>query len=230
MLRIKRKVEVYTADGFSAAAVQRLHPTWSVNSIKTLQKRIRKKMRGEGEEGEAGEEGGALVLGEEGHEDEEAAGTAAEAAAAAAAPVVPMMMAPLPAMGSGDPLPAAAAAAAAIIPAAAAKPAAKKAAAKKEVKTRKNGEDSYPSSQRQAQRIPRNLTRSLGKAVQSLQVQCFQGYQETCGREVSSSSSCSQTQRDPQREEIGMGKKDKNMSGPITLQETHRQTYPSEAG
>ena len=139
--------------------MQRLHPTWPVNSIKTLQKRIRKKMKegGGGEEGEAGE-GGALVIGEEGHEDEDAAGTAAEAAAAAA----PVLVEPLPPMGSGDPLPAAAAAAA-IIPAAAAKPAAKKAAAKKEVKTRRTGKIPIAALKEKLRESPGISLSALGK-------------------------------------------------------------------
>ena len=154
----KKKVEVYTADGFSAGAIHKLHGEWSINSIKTLQKRIRKKMK-EGEGGGEAGEGGALVIGEEGHEDEDAAGTAAEAAAAAAAaaPVVPMM-APLPAMGSGDPLPAAAAPA---VPAA--KPAAKPAAAKKIVRSRSTARIPIAALKAKLQESPGISLSALGK-------------------------------------------------------------------
>ena len=151
--------------------VHRLHPTWSVNSIKTLQKRIRKKMRegGGGEEGEAGEEG-ALVIGEEGHEDEDAAGTAAEAAAAAA-PVVPMM-APLPAMGSGDPLPAAAAAAAVSSshPSSSRSQASSKARLQQRrmVRMRSTGKIPIAALKAEAQESPGISLLSLGKTVQSL--------------------------------------------------------------
>ena len=160
----RKKVEVYTADGFSAGAIHRLRGEWSINSIKTLQKRIRKKMK-EGEGGGEAEEGGGLVIGEEGHDDEDAAGTAAEAAAAAA-PVVPMM-APLPAMGSGDPLPAAAAAAAAAaaVPAAkaVAKPAAKPAAAKKVVRTRSTARIPIAALKAKLQESPGISLSALGK-------------------------------------------------------------------